>query len=61
MSRKHFSVKQLTCFYCAKEFTHKNNLRSHLRVHTGEKPFKCEFCQQCFKHNQSLKYHIFTN
>lgn len=46
------------CKYCDKGFSRIDNLRTHIRVHTGEKPWKCLHCQKQFRLRSDCTKHI---
>lgn len=46
------------CPTCEKVFSRKDNLRAHMRVHTGEMPFTCTVCQRPFRWVGALNSHM---
>lgn len=54
-------IKPFKCPYenCRKQFNERGNLKTHLRIHTGEKPFICnvEGCGKKFTTQGHLTDH----
>ncbi|XP_053712226.1 adult enhancer factor 1-like [Synchiropus splendidus] len=46
------------CTICNREFNYLMNLKTHLRIHTGERPYTCHICSRRFRHSNALRRHI---
>lgn len=57
------SARRYPCATCGKEFTRRNVMSEHLRVHTGERPYACpaEGCEKRFSHGSHVKRHMLTH
>ncbi|XP_052101778.1 zinc finger protein OZF-like [Mytilus californianus] len=49
------------CDICFKPFTHKPNLRKHMRIHEKIKPYKCDICRMAFTMKQNMQTHRLTH
>uniref|UniRef100_A0A3B5LL30 C2H2-type domain-containing protein n=1 Tax=Xiphophorus couchianus TaxID=32473 RepID=A0A3B5LL30_9TELE len=59
--RRRMPPKPFTCHICGARFNLNNNLKRHLRIHTGEKPFTCKDCGKSFSDNNKLKSHMLVH
>ncbi|KAG8197743.1 hypothetical protein JTE90_006792 [Oedothorax gibbosus] len=49
--------KLFKCDLCPKDFTTKQDLVEHSKIHKGDKPFQCEQCPNRFSQKNSLEFH----
>lgn len=58
-----FLHPQCTFEGCGKRFSLDFNLRTHVRIHTGDRPYVCPFdgCNKKFAQSTNLKSHILTH
>ena len=56
-------LPQCTFEGCGKRFSLDFNLRTHVRIHTGDRPYVCPFdgCSKKFAQSTNLKSHILTH
>lgn len=50
--------RRFACQFCGKCVRSKENLKLHVRKHTGERPFVCLFCGRAFGGKSDLTRHL---
>ena len=49
--------RKIICLFCSRKFWSAEDLRRHVRTHTGETPYACEICQRRFTLKHSMLRH----
>lgn len=49
--------RKVTCAFCLRRFWSAEDLRRHMRTHTGERPFSCDICSRKFTLKHSMLRH----
>ena len=49
--------RKVTCAFCLRRFWSAEDLRRHMRTHTGERPFHCDVCSRRFTLKHSMLRH----
>ncbi|XP_064121231.1 zinc finger and BTB domain-containing protein 14-like isoform X7 [Macrobrachium nipponense] len=49
------------CPHCPFKATHMGNLKTHIKIHTGERPFACPYCPYSAVQKEKLNAHVRTH
>ncbi|XP_025156788.1 LOW QUALITY PROTEIN: ras-responsive element-binding protein 1-like [Harpegnathos saltator] len=52
-----YSNRKVVCAFCMRRFWSAEDLRRHMRTHTGERPFQCDICCRKFTLKHSMLRH----
>lgn len=53
----HSPPLQVICAFCVRRFWSAEDLRRHMRTHSGERPFQCDVCSRKFTLKHSMLRH----
>lgn len=53
-----YSNRKVICAFCVRRFWSTEDLRRHMRTHSGERPFQCEICLRKFTLKHSMLRHM---
>ncbi|GIZ02138.1 hypothetical protein CEXT_484521 [Caerostris extrusa] len=52
------TAKRYQCFSCGYSTSRSDDLKKHIRIHTGERPFRCTFCTKTCNEKGALNKHM---
>ena len=52
-----YANRRVFCLFCSRKFWSAEDLRRHVRTHTGEKPYECDICHRKFTLKHSMLRH----
>uniref|UniRef100_A0A1B0C9B0 C2H2-type domain-containing protein n=2 Tax=Lutzomyia longipalpis TaxID=7200 RepID=A0A1B0C9B0_LUTLO len=52
-----YTNRKVICAFCMRRFWSTEDLRRHMRTHSGERPFQCDVCQRKFTLKHSMLRH----
>ena len=52
-----YANRRVICLFCQRKFWSAEDLRRHVRTHTGEKPYECDICHRKFTLKHSMLRH----
>ena len=52
-----YANRKIVCLFCLRKFWSAEDLRRHVRSHTGDRPYKCDICHRRFSLKHSMLRH----